>query len=195
MNKQRLITLSLAAVSLALFANFVLIWIFGKYVAYENNKVILAVETFFVFGAFGVGMAEFLRSCASAAPIKQKISVLEHVEEGTDIEIVEQNDEFWKLNWRFTLRNPGVHSHTFDVFVKYFDVDGSIIHNDFASNLSVAPNCRSVFSDFTLVPSSVAASIARARVEIIRRTQHKRSSSRLSEIDSRFLSYGRSQVT
>lgn len=195
MNKQRLITLSLAAVSLALFANFVLIWIFGKYIAYENNKIILVMETFFVFGAFGVGMAEFLRSCAPAPQIKRRVLAVEHVEEGTDIKIVEQNDEFWKLNWRFTLRNPGVHPLKFDVFVKYFDVDGSIIHNDFTRDLLVAPDCRSVFSDFTLVPSSIAESIAHARVEIVRRAQHKESGVSLSGADSRFLSYGRSQVT
>ncbi len=195
MNKHRLITLSLAAVSLALLANFILIWIFGKYIAYENNKVILAMETLFVFGAFGIGMAEFLRSCTQMAQINRRTLALEHAEESTDIRIVEQNNEFWKLNWRFTLRNHSVHSHTFDVFVKYFDIDGSIIHNDFTSNLLVAPNCRSIFSDFTLVPSSVAASIARARVEIIRRTEHKESSNGFSEIDSRFLSYSHSQVT
>jgi hypothetical protein len=194
-NKQTLITLSLAAVSLALLANFILIWIFGKYIAYENNKVILAAETFFVFGAFGIGLIEFLRSCARKAQINQRVLAVEHVEEGTDIKIVEQNEEFWKLNWRFTLRNPGVHPLKFDVFVKCFDVDGSIIHNDFTRDLLVAPDCRSVFSDFTLVPSSVAESIAHARVEIVRRAQHKESSSRLSGIDSRVLSYGRSQVT
>lgn len=187
MNKQRLITISLAAVSLALFAHFILIWIFGKYVAYENNKIILATETFFVFAAFGVGLAEFLRSCAPAAKIKRRVLALEHVEEGTDIKIVEQNDEFWKLNWRFALRNPGVHPLKFDVFVKYFDIDGSIIHNDFTRDLLVLPDCRSVFSDFTFVPSSIAASIAHARVEIIRRAQHKESS-RLSQIDSKLLS-------
>ena len=192
MNKHGLITLSLAAVSLALLANFILIWIFGKYVAYENNKVILAIETFFVFGAFGVGLREFLRSCMRMTQINRRVIALEHVEDSTDIRIVEQNNEFWKLNWRFTLRNHSVHSHTFDVFVKYFDVDGSIIHNDFASSLSVAPNCRSVFSDFTLVPSSVAASIAHARVEIIQRTKSNKSSNRFSKVDSRSLRYGHS---
>jgi len=191
MNKQGLITLTLAAVSLALLANFILIWIFGKYIAYENNKAILAIETFFVFGAFGVGLAEFLRSCTRMIQVKPRVLALEHVE-NTDIRIVEQNDEFWKLNWRFALRNHSVQSHTFDVFVKYFDIDGSIIHNDFASSLSVAPNCRSVFSDFTLVPSSIAASIAHARVEIIHRTKSNESGTRFSVMGSRSFRYGHS---
>jgi hypothetical protein len=190
MNKHTLIAIALAAVSLALLANFMLIWIYGKYIAYENNKVILAIETFFVLGAFGVGLAEFLRSCTRMAPINRRVLALEDIEENTDIRIVEQNNEFWKLNWRFALRNHSVHSHTFDVIVKYFDMDGSIIHNDFASNLLVAPNCRSVFSDFTLVPPSIAASIAHARVEIVKRTERNKSSNRFSEIDARFLRYG-----
>jgi hypothetical protein len=192
MNKHRLITLSLAAVSLALLANFILIWIFGKYIVYENDKVILAMETFFVFGAFGVGLGEFFRSCMRMPQINRRVLALERVEESTDIRIVERNNEFWKLNWRFALRNHSAHSHTFDVFIKYFDIDGSIIHNDFASNLLVAPNCRSVFSDFTLVPSCVAASIAHARVEIIQRIKRNESSNRFSGIDSRFLRYGHS---
>jgi hypothetical protein len=124
------------------------------------------------------------------ASINRRVLALEHVEENPDIRIVEQNSEFWKLNWRFALQNHSVHSHTFDVFVKYFDTDGSIIHNDFASSLLVAPQCRSVFSDFTIVPSSVAASIAHARVEIIHRTERNESSNRFSGIDSRFLRYG-----
>lgn len=192
MNKQRLITLSLAAVSLGLLANFILIWIFGRYIVYENNKVILAIETFFVFAAFGVGLAEFLRSCAGMAQTNRRVLALERVEDGTDIKIVEQNNEFWKLNWRFTLRNHSVRSHTFDVIVKYFDIDGSIIHDDFVSNLLAAPNSRSVFSDFTLVPSSVAEGIAHARVEIIQRTKHNKSSNSFSGLDSRFLRYGHS---
>jgi hypothetical protein len=182
MSRQRLITLFLVAVSLALLAHFLLIWIFGKYTVYENNKVILSMETLFVFGVFGIGLVEFLRFSTRTKQLNQKILALEQVADSTDIKIVEANGEFWKLNWQFALRNHSVHSLRFDVLVKYFDTDGSIIHNDFASNLWVAPNCRSVFSDCTLVPSAIAASIAHARVEIMQRaSRNKASSSSLNE--------------
>ena len=101
-----------------------------------------------------------------------------------------QNDDFWKLNWQFALRNHSVDLLKFDVLVKYFGVDGSIIHNDFASDLLVAPNSRSVFSDCTLVPTSIAAGIAHARVEIIQRTHRNKSSNRFSQRDSSSLRYG-----
>jgi hypothetical protein len=175
MSRQRLITLFLVAVSLALLAHFLLIWILGKYTVYENNKVILSMETLFVFGVFGMGLVEFLRSSTRTKQFHRKILALEQVAEGTDIKVVEANGEFWKLNWQFALRNQSVHSLKFDVLVKYFDTDGSIIHNDFASNLCVAPNSRSVFSDCTLVPSAIAASIARAHVEIMQRTSRNKS--------------------
>lgn len=188
MSRQRLITLFLVAVSLALLAHFLLIWIFGKYVVYENNKVILALETFFVFGAFGIGLVEFLRFSTRTKQVNQRILALEPVTDSTDIRIVEQNDDFWKLNWRFALRNQSVKSLKFDVLVKYFDGDGSIIHNDFVSNLMVAPNCRSVFSDCTLVPSSVAESIAHARVEIMQRTNRNKSNAKFVQEDSKISS-------
>jgi hypothetical protein len=190
MSRQGLVSLFLAAVSLALLAHFVLIWIFGKYVAYENNKFILGCETLFVFGAFGVGLAEFLRFPTRMTQVNRRILALEQVEGSTGIRIMEQNGEFWKLNWRFGLRNHSVHSLRFDVLVKYFDIDGSIIHNDFASNLLVAPNCRSVFSDCSLVPSSVAESIAHASVEIMQRTKRNKSSDGFLQKDSRSLRYG-----
>jgi hypothetical protein len=177
MSRQRLITLFLVAVSLALLAHFLLIWIFGKYTVYENNKVILSMETLFVFGVFGTGLVEFIRFSTRTKQLNQKILALEQVADSTDIKIVEANGEFWKLNWQFALRNHSVHSLRFDVLVKYFDTDGSIIHNDFASNLWVAPNSRSVFSDCTLVPSAIATSIAHARVEIMQRTSRNKSNS------------------
>jgi hypothetical protein len=185
MSRQKIISLFLAAVSLALLAHFLLIWIFGEYIAYENNKVILGLETLFVFGAFGIGSAEFLRFSTRTKQVNQKILALEPVTDNTDIRIVEQNENFWKLNWRFALRNQSVKSLKFDVLVKYFDGDGSIIHNDFVSTLTVAPNCRSVFSDCTMVPSSVAASIAHARVEIMQCTNHNKSVVRFLEGDSK----------
>lgn len=168
MSRQRLIvTLFLIAVSLGLLAHFLLIWIFGKYVAYENNKVILGLETFFVCGAFSVGVAEFLRLSTRVTPVNRKILALEQVADSTDIRVIDQSDDFWKLNWRFALRNYCISSLKFNVLVKYFDEEGAIIHDDFVSNLSVAPNCLGFFSDCTLVPSSIAASIAHARVEIM----------------------------
>jgi hypothetical protein len=186
MTRQRLITLFLVAVSLALLAHFLLIWIFGKYTVYENNKVVLGVETLFVLGVFGTGLVEFLRSSTQTKQLNQKLLALEQVADSTDIKIVEASAEFWKLNWQFALRNHSVHSLRFDVLVKYFDTDGSIIHNDFASNLWVAPNCRSVFSDCTLVPSAIAASIAHARVEIMHRTSHDKSSTSSPNEHARF---------
>jgi hypothetical protein len=168
MSRQRLIvTLFLIAVSLGLLAHFLLIWIFGKYVAYEDNKVILGLETFFVCSAFSVGLAEFLRLSTRMAPVNRKILVLEHIADSPDIRVIEQDEDFWKLNWRFALRNHCIKPLKFDVLVKYFDEEGLIIHDDFVSNLSIAPDCLSFFSDCTLVPSSIAASIARARVEIM----------------------------
>lgn len=190
MSRQRLIiTLFLIAVSLGLLAHFLLIWIFGKYVAYENNKVILGLETFFVSSAFSIGLAELLRLSTRTAQVNRRILALEQVADSTDIRIIEQNSDFWKLNWRFALRNHSVNSLKFDVLVKYFDVEGSIIHNDFVSNLSVAPNCRSVFSDCTLVPSSIAASIAHARVEIMQRAARNKRSNRYFPKDARFPRY------
>jgi hypothetical protein len=190
MSRQRLIvTIFLIAVSLGLLAHFLLIWIFGKYVVYENNKVILGLETFFVFGAFSVGLAEFLRLSTRVTQVKRKVLALEHVADSTDIRVVDQSDDFWKLNWRFALRNRCISSLRFDVLVKYFDVDGSIIHDDFVSNLSVAPECLSFFSDCTLVPSSIAASIAHARVEIMQcATLHKHNKKHLHK-DSRLPHY------
>jgi hypothetical protein len=190
MSRQRVITLFLVAVSLALLAHFLLIWIFGKYVAYEDNKVVLLLETLFVLGALGIGLAEFLRFAKQTPSVKRKILALEPAADNTDIRIVERNDDFWKLNWQFALRNHSVDLLKFDVLVKYFGVDGSIIHNDFASNLLVAPNSRSVFSDCTLVPTSIAAGIAHARVEIIQRTHRNKSNNRFSQRDSGSLRYG-----
>ena len=193
MSRQRVITLFLVAVSLALLAHFLLIWILGKYVAYEDNKVVLLLETLFVLGALGIGLAEFLRFAKQTPSVKRKILALEPATDNTDdtdIRIVERNDDFWKLNWQFALRNHSVDSLKFDVLVKYFGVDGSIIHNDFASDLLVAPNSRSVFSDCTLVPTSIAAGIAHARVEIIQRTHRNKSNNRFSQRDSGSLRYG-----
>jgi len=190
MSRQRVITLFLVAVSLALLAHFLLIWILGKYVAYEDNKVVLLLETLFVLGALGIGLAEFLRFSKQTPSVKRKILALEPAAGNTDIRIVERNDDFWKLNWQFALRNHSVDLLKFDVLVKYFGVDGSIIHNDFASNLLVAPNSRSVFSDCTLVPTSIAAGIAHARVEIIQRTHRNKSNNRFSQRDSGSLRYG-----
>jgi hypothetical protein len=190
MSRQRLIiTLFLIAVSLGLLAHFLLIWIFGKYVAYENNKVILGLETFFVSSAVSIGLAELLRLSTRPTQVNRRILALEQIADSTDIRIIEQNDDYWKLNWRFALRNQSLKSLKFDVLVKYFDVDGSIIHNDFVSNLSVAPNCRSVFSDCTLVPSSIAACIAHARVEIMQHASRNKGSNRHSQKDSGFHCY------
>jgi hypothetical protein len=139
------------------------------------------METLIVFGVFGIGLVEFLRFSTRTKQLNRKLLALEQVADSTDIKIVEASAEFWKLNWQFALRNHSVHSLRFDVLVKYFDTDGSIIHNDFASNLWVAPNCRSVFSDCTLVPSAIAASIAHARVEIMQRGRNKSSTSSPNE--------------
>ena len=190
MSRQRLIvTIFLIAVSLGLLAHFILIWIFGKYVAYENNKVILGLETFFVCGAFSFGLAEFLRLSKVRIQVKRKFLALEHVSDIIDIKIIEQSDYFWKLNWRFALRNHCMNPLRFDVLVKYFDVDGSIIHDDFVSNLSVAPDCLSIFSDCTVVPSSIAAGIAHARVEIMQRAVPNKPNNTYIQKDSR-LPYG-----
>ena len=184
MSRQRIVTLFLVAVSLALLAHFLLIWVFGEYIAYENNKLILVLETLFVIGAFGTGLIEFIRSALRMKPVPRKILALEPATEDANIRILEQNDDFWKLNWQFALRNHSVHSLKFDVLVKYFGMDGSIIHNDFVSNLTVAPNCKSVFSDCTMVPSAIAEGIAHARVEIVQRANRKRSRAGFMQRDS-----------